>query len=304
MKHTLFQASRIGARTYQQDRLGQWSNGEAMVLVLADGMGGHLHGEVAAQIAVDYLGAAFRSEARPRIDEPETFLYRAIGRAHALIVHQGQKMGLPDSPRTTIVACVVQGSRAWWSFVGDSRLYLIREGRLVTRTRDHTIVQQLVDAGRIREEAVAVHPDRNKLLRCLGGPIIPRMEPVASATLEKGDLLLLCSDGFWGPLTQRQILMGLIGKPPAEALPGLIEMAEARAGRTCDNVSVLAMHWLDERPATFEDPPTVPQAGDLPAGPDFTASATDFLRVTDAEIESQIAQIKAALGRPEAGKKE
>jgi serine/threonine protein phosphatase PrpC len=204
-------------------------------------------------------------------------------------------MGLPDSPRTTIVACVVQGGRAWWSFVGDSRLYLIREGRLVTRTKDHTLVQQLVDAGRIREEAVAVHPERNKLLRCLGGPIAPRIEPAASAALEKNDIVLLCSDGFWGPLTTRQLLMGLIGKLPGEALPGLIGLAEARAGKTCDNVSVLALHWLDETPAEPEAPTAAPHDPAPPAGKDFTASATDFLRVTDAEIESQIAQIKAAL---------
>ena len=252
MKHTLYSESRIGARAYQQDRIGQAASEEAMLLVLCDGMGGHAHGDVAAQVAVDYMGASFRTEATPRLASPESFLYRAIGRAHAMIVHQGQKMGMPDSPRTTIVACVIQGGRAWWSFVGDSRLYLIRAGRVVTRTKDHTLVQQLVDAGRIREEAVAVHPDRNKLLRCLGGPVAPRIEPVESAPLEKDDIVLLCSDGFWGPLTTRQLLMGLIGKLPADALPPLVQMAEQRAGKTCDNISVLALHWLDETPAEPE----------------------------------------------------
>jgi len=303
MKHTIFQDSRIGARPYQQDRLGQWSSGEAMALALADGLGGHLHGEVAAQVAVDCLGAAFRSEARPRIEHPEAFLYRAIGRAHAMIVHQGQRMGLPDSPRTTIVACVVQGGRAWWSFVGDSRLYLIRAGRLVTRTKDHTLVQQLVDAGRIREEAVAVHPDRNQLLRCLGGPITPLLEQVANAPLHKDDILLLCSDGFWGPLTLRQILMGLIGRLPAEALPGLIELAQTRAGKTCDNVSVLAMHWLEDDPAK---PLTVPDARldtTPPAGTDLGATTADFLRVTAAEIKSRIAHSRSAPAKLDPGRK-
>jgi serine/threonine protein phosphatase PrpC len=298
MKYGIFQESRIGARHEQQDRLGHWATGEALALALADGMGGHAHGEIAAQIAVEYLGAAFRAEAKPRLPDPEMFLYRAIGRAHALIVHQGQKMALPDWPRTTVVACVVQGGRAWWSYIGDSRLYHIRDGRVAARTRDHTLVQQLVDAGRIREEAVAAHPDRNKLLRCLGGPIAPRIEPAASAPLAKDDILLLCSDGFWGPLTQRQILTGLIGRAPGEALPALMQLAESAAGRACDNLSVLALHWLEEAAAEPEPPRAAPQAAPPPAGERFTTSASDFLRTTDAEIERQIAQMKDAAQQP------
>jgi serine/threonine protein phosphatase PrpC len=259
MKFGTFHDSRIGARTYQQDRLGCWATEQCALLVLADGMGGHARGELAAQIAVDYLGAAFRAEAKPRLEFPDAFLFRAIGRAHAMILHQGQKLGLPDYPRTTIVACVVQASRAWWSHIGDSRLYHIRDGRLLARTKDHTIVQQLVDAGRIREEAIGVHPERNKLLRCLGGPLPPRIEPARSAPLQKEDLLLLCSDGFWGPLTPRQLLAGLVGRPFAEGLAELMKLSEHLAGRTCDNISVLGMHWQDETPAEAEDA-TVPGA--------------------------------------------
>jgi serine/threonine protein phosphatase PrpC len=303
MKYALFQDTRVGKRSYNQDRLGKWRTGEALFLVVADGMGGHAHGEVAAQVAVDCLGAAFGAEAKPRVPDPDLFLYRAIGRAHAMIVHQAQRQGLGESPRTTVVACLLQDGYAWWSFIGDSRLYLIRDGRIVTRTRDHTPVQMLVDAGRIREEAAMTHPDKNKLLQCLGGPRAPRVEPTAHARLAKGDIVLLCSDGFWGPLTQRQLLTGLIGKPLARSLPELIALAETRAGARCDNVTVLAIEWQDKAVPAPEEPPTVPIADLTTEVQDFTATAPDFLHITDQEIEQAIADIKKALGKREPGGK-
>src|SRR2546422_3614267 len=106
-------------------------------------------------------------------------------------------------PYTTLFrSCVVQDGYAHWSNVGDCRFYLLREGRVIARTRDDTLVQLLVDEGRIREEAIASHPERNRLLQTLGGYQAPRPAG-ASARLAKDDVLLLCSDGFWGPLTQR-----------------------------------------------------------------------------------------------------
>lgn len=306
MKYAIFEETRIGKRSYNQDRAGQWRTPEALFLAVADGMGGHLHGEIAAQIAVDCLGAAFRTEAKPKVADPEDFLSKAIARAHAMIVHQTLRQGLAkdpnNSPRTTIVACLVQDGYAYWSFVGDSRLYLVRDGRVVTRTRDHTPVQMLIDAGRIREEAAATHPDRNKLLQCLGGPRAPRVEPVASARLARGDVVLLCSDGFWGPLTQRQLLMGLLGKPLRQSLPELMTLAEARAGPRCDNLSVLAIEWQDHAVAAPEEPVTVP-VQDLPTEPrDFSATEPDFLRMSDADIDQAVADIKKALKDTTSGK--
>jgi len=245
MKYSLFQDTRAGKRPYNEDRLGCWQREKALLLAVADGMGGHAHGEVAAQIAVDHLGQAFDAETRPRLAAPDRFLSSAIGDAHAQIIEQARHRGLDETPRTTVVACVVQDGQAWWTHVGDSRLYLIRKGRVAARTRDHTYVQQLVDAGKIREEAAENHPDRNRVMRCLGGPQAPTIDPARSMVLEKDDVLLLCSDGLWGPLTQRQILIGLIGRDPAGALPELIALAEARAGAHCDNISVVAMHWQE-----------------------------------------------------------
>ena len=308
MKYTIFQESRIGKRPYQQDRIAHWQTKEALFLVVADGMGGHAHGDVAAQITVDCMGSAFRSEAKPKIADPDNFLFRTIGRAHAMILHQTQRQGLAaqdlsNSPRTTVVACLVQHGYAFWSFVGDSRLYVVRDGRILTRTRDHTPVQMLIDAGRIREEAAATHPDRNKLLQCLGGPRPPRVEPTAHARLLEDDIVLLCSDGFWGPLTQRQLLMGLLGKEMKKSLPELISLSETRAGARCDNISVLSIQWHDKAVPAPVEPNTVPM-DELPTDArDLTATEPDFMHMTDADIERQIAEIKKALKKNDPGRK-
>lgn len=290
MKFAIAHDTRIGTRASNQDRIGCWSTDECLLMAVADGLGGHLHGEVAAELAVALLGTAFSREARPRLADPGEFLARALAAGHAAILREAERRSLPDSPRTVIVACVVQDGHAWWTHVGDSRLYLLREGRIVHRTRDHTVVQQLIDAGRIREEAIASHPDRNRLLQCLGGYQTPRPEPVERARLARNDIVVLCSDGFWGPLTQRQLMHAMLSRELQDAVNDLATLAEQRAGRECDNVSVVAMTWGEDAVASrdfLEEAKTDIQ--------DFTATDLDFMRMTDADIEKAIADIKAAL---------
>ena len=300
MMFSLAQATRIGARLMNQDRLGHWRTPHSLLLAVADGLGGHLRGEVAAQIAVDLLGAAFKRDASPRIADPDAFLTRAMTAGHAAILLEGRRLGLPETPRTVIVACVVQDGYVYWNHVGDCRLYLVRNGRILHRTRDHTVVQQLVDQGRIREEAVTSHPERNRLLQCLGGYQAPRPEQAARERLERGDVLLLCSDGFWGPLTQRQMLHAVMSRPLAEAIPELVELAEARAGPQCDNVTVIALSWAQdavaEMPADAAAAPAALQ-GTATEVKDFTATDPDFVHMTDEEIAKAIEELKDALRR-------
>lgn len=278
-----------------QDRIGHWRTAHSLLMVVADGLGGHLHGEIAAQVAVQYFGSAFQRDARPALAMPEQFLSRSMTGAHAAILREAQRLELAETPRTVIVACVVQGGHAYWMHIGDCRLYLVRRGQIMMRTRDHTVVQQLLDEGRIREEALTTHPDRNRLLQCLGSLQAPRPHGAETARLKKNDLLVLCSDGLWGPLTQRQLLHSLMTKSLKEAIPELVDLAETRAGPQCDNVSVLAMAWGEEEIATPGEPRTVP-ANELPTDvQDFTATDPDFLRMSDEDIEKAIADIKAAL---------
>lgn len=295
MKYSLVQDSRLGARKINQDRVGQWATQSALLMVVADGLGGHLHGEIAAQIAVEHLCNAFQAEARPKLAHPAQFLARSVDAIHPKILREAETRRLGDVPRTVLVACLVQDGYAYWTHIGDSRLYLFRKGRIHARTRDHTLVQQLVDQGRIREEAVSSHPDRNRLLQCLGGVQAPRQD-TATERLEKDDVVLLCSDGFWGPLTQRQMLHALLARPLDIAVPELIELAETRSGEECDNTSVVAMAWGEERVRAVDDGPRTVPYDELPTDvQDFTATDMDFLRMSDEDVEKAIAEIKAAL---------
>jgi serine/threonine protein phosphatase PrpC len=290
MKYFVTQETRLGTRRINQDRIGCWSTASSVLLAVADGLGGHIHGEIAAQLAIALLGATFEREARPRIADPAGFLARAISAGHAAIVRDAQRRDLPDTPRTVLVACVVQDGHVYWTHVGDCRLYLFRQGRILHRTRDHTVVQELFDAGRIREEAMTTHPERNRLLQCLGGYQAPRPDAVTTERLAKDDIVLLCSDGFWGPLTQRQMLHALMSRDLSIAIPDLVVLAEQRAGYECDNVSVLAMTWGEEQvsePAAPEPERTQVQ--------DFTATDLDYMRVSDEDIEKAIAELKEAL---------
>ena len=295
MKFSIAEDSRVGARRYNQDRIGHWATSDALLMVVADGLGGHARGELAAQVTVDTLARGFEAAAKPKLTDPDLFLFRGLARAHGAIVQEAQRLDLHDTPRTVAVACVVQDGYLYWSHVGDSRLYLVRRGRVIARTKDHSRVQQLVDDGRIRQEAATAHPERNVLTRCLGGDHAPRLEPTTSARLAKDDVVLLCSDGLWGPLTERQLLNGLEGKDLSVALADLAALAEARAGAQCDNVSVIAMAWGEGDIAPADEPFTLP-FHDLPTeAQDFAGPQADYMRMSDEDIEREIAEIKAAL---------
>jgi len=301
MNFSIAQDSRVGARRYNQDRVGHWATSDALLMVVADGMGGHLRGELAAQVTVDTLAREFRTEAKPKLTDPDLFLFRGLARAHGAIVQEAERLDLHDTPRTVAVACVVQDGYLYWSHVGDSRLYLIRRGRVIARTKDHSRVQQLVDKGRIRKEAALAHPERNVLTRCLGSDHAPRLEPTSSARLAKDDVVMLCSDGLWGSLSERQLLNGLEGKDLSVALADLAALAEASAGAQCDNVSVIAMAWGEGDLAPADEPFTLP-FHDLPTeAQDFTGPSADYMRMSDEDIEREIAEIKAALRKHSGG---
>jgi len=130
MKFAIYQESRQGPRKSNQDRVVYCYTRDALCMIIADGMGGHLHGEVAAQIATQFIGEAFQRAAQPRLADPFKFLLESITNAHHAIVDYANVRSLLETPRTTVVACVVQEGLAHWAHVGDSRLYLIRNGRV------------------------------------------------------------------------------------------------------------------------------------------------------------------------------
>jgi PPM family protein phosphatase len=300
MKFSVYQESRQGPRKSNQDRVAYCYSRDALCMVIADGMGGHLHGEVAAQIASQFIAEAFQRNAQPRLADPLKFLLESITNAHHAIVDYANVRSLLETPRTTCVACIVQDGLAHWAHVGDSRLYLIRNGRIEGQTKDHSRVQILVDAGRVREEAVPSHPDRNKIFNCLGQMGPPKVDLSRRIALRHGDVILMCTDGLWGPLTSRHICEELLRAEVMRAVPKLLDMAEVRAGREGDNASVVAMTWFEETgPAGAEgistvsmDPTdiktTVEQFGKS------TPPATGGY-LTDDEIERAIDEIRNAI---------
>jgi serine/threonine protein phosphatase PrpC len=301
VKFSIFQESRQGTRSNNEDRVGYAYSREALLMVVADGMGGHLHGEVASHVTVQFLLEAFRREATPRLADPARFLEHGIVRAHHAIIDYARGRRLEETPKTTCVACVVQDGCACWAHAGDSRLYHVREARVRARTRDHSVVQQLVEQGRIREEAVHAHPDRSKIYNCLGSAVPPRVEVSANQPLHSGDTLVLCTDGLWGPLPNAAFAHAFVRGDVTEVLPPLMDMAEARAGRDCDNLSVIAVTWA-------ENAPTAPNLVSTRAQPSDTVStrmeefgAGAQAEMTDEEIERAIEEIRDAI-RKNSGK--
>ena len=305
MQFSIFQESRRGARNSNQDRLAYCYSRDALLMVLADGMGGHAHGEIAAEIAVQFIADAFRREARPALPDPLQFLAGAISGAHHAIVMGAAERNLAQSPRTTCVACVVQDHAVCWTHAGDSRLYHLRDGNIVAQTKDHSRVQQLIDQGRIREQAYGAHPERNQIFNCLGSRHPPQLDLAGMAGLRAGDTLMLCSDGLWSPLSGNIISNALQKSGIMKAVPQLLDQAEQRAGRECDNLSVIAMTWEEDPPAAAASRVSgsdAPVAAAVTEPQDFSLAQAQNVDLSDEEIEHAIDDIRNAIKRKQDGK--
>jgi PPM family protein phosphatase len=245
MKFSVFQVSRKGGREKNEDRMGYSYTRESVMFALADGMGGHPEGEVAAQLALQTLSALFQKEARPRINNVTEFLATALMAAHHQIIRYASEKGMLDTPRTTLVAGVVQGGSATWIHCGDSRLYFMRDGDLVVRTRDHSYVEQHA-AGIIKMDRL----NRNVLFTCLGSPTKPVYDISGPHALQQGDRLMLCSDGLWGSVNDNDIVHTMCKGPVANVVPDVVELGLRQGGEHSDNVTVIAMEW--ETPDAFQ----------------------------------------------------
>ncbi|WP_020652765.1 PP2C family protein-serine/threonine phosphatase [Massilia niastensis] len=243
MQFSVYQQSHIGGRKVNQDRMGYSFTRDALLLVLADGMGGHARGELAATIALQTISMMFRMQARPYVKKPERFLEEALQQAHWDIVAYAATHKLPEAPRTTIVACLVQHNCAMWAHVGDSRLYWVRRNQVLARTRDHSHIEYLIEKGRADPSERNTHPDRNKLYNCLGASSEPKVELSRQASLEPGDVLMLCSDGLWTMLPETEIVHRLSTATVVQAVPDMVQMAAAIGGARADNTTALAIAW-------------------------------------------------------------
>jgi serine/threonine protein phosphatase PrpC len=301
MKFTIYQESRTGKRANNEDRLAYCYSREALLMVVADGMGGHYYGEVAAQIAVQTLTEAFPQAFKRKVLDPFMFLQENMLNAHRGILDFAGKHHLLDSPRTTCVACIVQNSVAYWAHAGDSRLYLLRNGKVLAQTRDHSRVRMLVDQGKISESEVTGHPDRNKIYGCLGGQQAPQIEYSRKTTLETGDVLLLCTDGVWSVLAGDSIAGSLKTADLMRAVPALLDQAEERGGPHADNLSMIAVRWgdtyLDESSSSSSLISTKTMARDtvMTKLDEFGRHSTRKSELSDQEIELAIEEIRSTI---------
>jgi serine/threonine protein phosphatase PrpC len=299
MRFSIFQDSRLGDREGNEDRVGYSYGRDALLMVIADGMGGHQEGEVAAEIAVQEITRRFQQEARAsKVRRPFDFLVSSIQGAHRAIVAHADQHNLLECPRTTCVACVIQNGYAYWAHAGDSRLYVLRRGALVAATQDHSKVQQMIDAGQLSAEQAARHPDRNKIFSCLGGVVPPHIDMGREIRLEVGDTVLLSTDGFWSQIPASILAQMLSRQKVTALLPGLLAEAQRRAKGESDNLSVVAMTWENQDDARVADTQTLDDSefetstnttqmidGPLPAADD----------VTEDDIERAIAEIQSAI---------
>ena len=238
--------SDVGHREENQDRAAIATDNAAAMLIVMDGMGGHADGARAAEIGRSVLLEAFASEPHPVFDALG-FLHLSLGRAHAAVAAVGKGMKLDQRPRATCAVCLVQDGAAWFAHLGDARLYHIRDGAVLARTRDHTHVEQLLREGAIREDEVHGHPMRNYVDCCIGGePAQPEMGLSLRRPLQPGDVLLACSDGLWAGLRDADIgsFWSPDGPPLAEALSALVDKAVAASAPHSDNATAAALRWL------------------------------------------------------------
>lgn len=245
MKTAIAQINRLGNRFQNEDRMVVAEDGDSTLLVVADGMGGHRGGDIAAQVLVDTMDQSFRHCAKP-IANPRTFLRDAVEAAHDNILRAGAKQHPPIEPRTTCVACLIQGNMATWAHVGDSRLYLLRDGRVLARTIDHSYVEELFSQGLISESDMLTHPKRNYITQCVGAlDHLPDISYTGRDDLQRGDVLLLCSDGLWSALKDSD-LHNLTEKTDLDTtLNDLASRAESNTYPQSDNISAIALRMLD-----------------------------------------------------------
>jgi serine/threonine protein phosphatase PrpC len=219
-----------------------------------------------------------------------------------MIENVTQTEELIDSPRTTIVAAIIQRGYLYCAHVGDSRLYHFRNGHLLFRTEDHSIVQSLYKKGMISKEEMATHPYKNKIYNCVGGETPPQIDLSDRHELLEGDTILLCTDGVWGVLSDQQIKEIIQQNVTiVDATTQLMDSAEFASDEKGDNMSAIGLQWGDR---SMSQSTVSTQL--MPLGETTTIinpvtyqniEGSDPLELSDDDIEKTIAAIQIALNK-------
>lgn len=241
MKFQTSVLSRIGGRRSNQDYCGFVNRDEMNLWVVADGMGGHFGGEMASSIATNAITDHFQTISA--ISEENTL--RLLSFANEQVIKGQKEIPYCESMQTTIALVVSNGENTMFANVGDSRCYYFTDGVIIKRSTDHSIPQLLVSAGEIKEKDVRTHPDRNKVLRSIGkdDSIKPDIFTV-NQPLKTGDAFLLCTDGFWELIIEKEMEVDLIKSiTPEEWLRKMELRLLTRMSETHDNYSAVAVFY-------------------------------------------------------------
>ncbi len=206
---------------------------EWTLLAVADGLGGHAKGDWASERALDIVVERLGEQVVE--SGPVQAFERSIAAANKLLYNESRDLGWPGSA-TTLVAALVRGSEVWWANVGDSRMYRLANGALEQVSADHSVVAEQVRMGLLSPEAAETHPHRNVVTRTVGFEPWVEADIAGPFELGPGDVLVLCSDGLHGPVTDDEIAAIAAACPPDEAVARLVGLANAAGGP--DNITV------------------------------------------------------------------
>jgi serine/threonine protein phosphatase PrpC len=229
-------------RENNEDSFGYWEPANdadfptfGRLAIVADGMGGHEGGQIASRLAVETLTKAYAETTLP---DPQKRLLGALKDAHRCIQERAKQDPHLNSMGTTCTALALIDTRLYFVHVGDSRLYLLREGKLRILSHDHTLISQLLEKGLIRPEQAQDHPQKHVLTSALGvpGEEIEIDAPPNALPLQKSDILMICTDGLWGQIEPNEIEQALASQLPNAACRLLVDLAKKRGGP--DNITL------------------------------------------------------------------
>lgn len=248
--------SEVGGRQRNEDACGYWMSDASACWVVSDGAGGHGSGDIASRLVVTTTLSAFTT--RPMVTPADAL--ELLQAANAAVIREKTSGKTRDDMHATAAVLLVDRfkEQAVWAHVGDTRIYLFRGGRIIHQTRDHSLVQQMVDAGYGTAAMIRSHPKRSLLTSAIGSAEPLSMSVSQEAIkIQPGDVFLMCTDGWWEYVEEAD-MEALLGRQPVpeQWLAGMADLIRERAPKGHDNYSAVCVSSDDDRTVMLhKDPP-------------------------------------------------